>query len=285
MSIELTLPIGKKTTVKNMIFSILRKEYPLKLIEITNYIKKRYGVSVTFQAVRKAVLQLIDEEVLLQQEKEFMINKNWVKQSKNVIDELYLELNQKKGKSNSLDSIQGEVSVFTFNSINEMMKFWQDIIDHWYENFQKGDLAINCYQGAHVWEGLLHLNREHILMERLKKKGIKSYLLTTGNSELDKNLIKFYEKIADLKTQLVASTSNFDKSFYIGTYGHTIVQCQYPEKIVKELNTFFKTNKSFDHLELSKLSDIINQEIEVKLTVIKNEAMAKQINLGIMSQF
>lgn len=284
MSLEISLPLGKKKTVKNLIFSILSKEYPLKLIELTNYIKKRYGVSVTFQAVRKAVFQLIEEGVISQLGKEFIINKTWVKSSKEILDELYLELNSKKSKINSIDSIRGEVSVFSFTSINEMMKFWQSIIHDWFENFKKGDFNINCYQAAHAWEGLLHLDKENILMSKLKKKGIKSYLFTTGNSSLDRNIINFYNKIG-LKTLGVPSNSNFDKSFYIGTYGETIVQCQYPENIVKKLDLFFKKNSNLENLNLHDLSKIVNLSCDVKLTVIKNEAMAKQINQGIIRYF
>ena len=42
MAVEFVLPIGEKTNVKNTVFSILSHEYPLKIIELTNFIKKRY---------------------------------------------------------------------------------------------------------------------------------------------------------------------------------------------------------------------------------------------------
>ncbi len=82
MTLQLTLPLGKNTDVKSLVFTILTKEYPLKLIELTNYIRKRYGKSVTFQAVRKAVLGLMEEEVLQQESYGYSISKEWVKNSK-----------------------------------------------------------------------------------------------------------------------------------------------------------------------------------------------------------
>ena len=45
MAIRITLPFGKDDNVKNLVFSILTKEYPLKIIELTNFIHKRYGRS------------------------------------------------------------------------------------------------------------------------------------------------------------------------------------------------------------------------------------------------
>lgn len=283
MSLELTLPLGKKQTTKNLVFSILTKEYPLKIITLTNYIKKRYGKSVTFQAVRKAVLELVDDGVLIKQDKNFLINKRWVMESKKTLDNLYLEITKEKTKPKNLDSIEGDISVFSFESLNELMKFWQEIINHWFKNFKKGQPNINCYQAAHAWEGILHLDKEKELMGQLKKKGIKSYILSTGNNPLDKNIKKFYNNIG-INMKINSSSSSFDKSYYVGTYGEIIVQAHYPKKIVKELGHFFKKNKSLQNLNLKELSDIVNKRVKIKLTVIKNLEMAKQINNSIISQ-
>jgi len=283
MVLRITLPFGKDDNVKNLVFSILTKEYPLKIIELTNFIRKRYGKSITFQAVRKAILQLVEDGVLLKENNQFSIDKEWVIDGKKQLDILYKELTKEKINPKSIDSIKGEVSVFTFNSLNELMKFWQDLIDDWFVNFKKGEYNINCYQSAHVWEGLLHLDREKKLMGQLKKKGILSYIMSTGNTPLDKNIRKFYRDIG-IKVTINASTSSFDKSYYVGTYGDLIIQSQYPEEIVKDLDHFFKKNKTIKEFNLKELSDIVNKNVKIKLTIIKNLAMAKQINKSIILQ-
>lgn len=282
MTIELTLPFGKKDNIKNLIFSILTKEYPLKIIELTNYIRKRYGKSVTFQAVRKAILQLVEEDILIKEDNKFLINKQWVLESKKTLDSLYLDLTEEKTPK-KVESIKGELTVFTFNSLNELMKFWQDLIDTWFKKFKEGEYNINCYQAAHSWEGLLHLDHEKALMGQLKKKGIKSYILSTGNTPLDRNIRRFY-KMIDVDMQINPSDSLFDKSYYVGTYGDLIIQAKYPHKIVEELEIFFRKNQTIEDLNLKELSDIVNKKIEIKLTVIKNLEMAKQINKSILSQ-
>ena len=193
----------------------------------------------------------------------------------------------KKGNAISnpknIDSIKGEVSVFTFDSLNKMMKFWEDIVDDWFENFKEGDYNINCYQGAHGWEGLLHSDRERTMMGRLTEKGIKSYVLSIGNTPLDRYVWKFYKKTG-LKIVFNPSLSSFDKSYYVATYGETIVQVHYPPEIVEDLEKFFRKNKTIKDLDLHELSEIVNKKQEIKLTVIRNLAMAKQINKSIISQ-
>lgn len=283
MALEIILPFGREGDVKDLVFTILTKEYPLKIIELTNTIRKRYGKSVTFQAVRKALLELVKDGVLNKEGKEFSINKYWVQQSKRIIDELYREICEEKSKPRKTEAIAGEVSVFTFDSLNEMMKFWQELIDDWFRKFKQGDPHVNVYQAAHAWEGLLHLDREKKLMGQLKKKGIVSYILSTGNTPLDKNIRKFYQSIG-VKFFIEHSTANFDKSFYVGTYGDMIVQATYPPEIVKELDGFFKKNKTIEELNLKELSDIVNTEVPIKLTVIKNLKMAEQINKSVISQ-
>ncbi len=281
--LQITVPFGKKDNTKNIVFSILSKEYPLKIIELTNFVTKRYGKSVTFQAVRKAVLELVKDGVLLRENNEFAIRKEWVLESKKALEKLYVDITQEKAKPTGIESIKGEISVFTFDSLNELMKFWEDIIDDWYKNFKEGDYNVNCWQGTHIWEGLLHIDREKSIMEQLRKKRIQSYAISTGSTPLDRNIWKFYTKIG-LKIKLYPSTSSLDKTYYVGTYGDTIVQAHYPKEIVDALEKFFKKNKTIEELDLDELATIVNTKTTIKLTVIKNQAMAKQINKSILAQ-
>lgn len=283
MVLEISLPWSKKGNVEDLVFTILIKEYPLRIIDLMNFIRKRYGKQITFQAVRKAVLQLLENEVLIEQKRRYMLNKEWVLKSKNLIDNIYFELTNPPSKPKNIESIKGEISVFSFNSLNELMKFWQDLIDDWFKKFKKGDYNFNCYQAAHGWEALLHPEIEKKIMEQLKKKGIKSYVLTPSNTPLDKQIKNFYSEIG-VKTYIVPSSSSFDKSYYVGTYGDLIIQCQYPLKIVQMLDDFFKKSKSLYKINLTELSNIVNKKIPMKLTVIKDLAMAKQINHSIISQ-
>lgn len=283
MTLEITLPWTKKGSVEGLVFTILSKEYPLRLIDLMNFIRKRYGKSVTFQAVRKSVLQLIDKGVLVETKHKYQISKEWVLNSKKLIDELHEEIIKDKSKTKTVESIKGEVSVFTFNSIKELMNFWQDIIDDWYKNINKSTYKVNCHQAAHVWEILLLPEIEKKVMHQLKQKNIKSYSLTTSNTLLDRQSAQFYKKLGIINN-IASPSSNFDKSYYVATYGDLIVQTQYPQETVKLLDDFYKKTKSLKDVDLIELSNIVNKKVKCKLTVIKNLAMAKQINKSIISQ-
>jgi hypothetical protein len=270
MSLKLVLPFGQKDTVKDLVFSILVNEYPLKLIELKNIMNKRYAKAVTFQSIRKSVLELLEQGVLIKENYSYKIDKEWVKEAKEKIDVLYQKIYREKTKSPDVDSIGGRVSVFSFENLNDMMLFWQDIIKDWFKNFKKGDKNINCYQAPHAWEALLHLDKEKNLMEKLKIKGIKSYILTTSNTPLDKQIWRFYKNIG-INTGIKPSSKVFDRNYHVGTYGETIVQVKFPEHISKEIDDFFKANKHLEKINLEKLSDVVNKKTSVQMTVIKDE--------------
>lgn len=281
--LEYVVPFGLKKDVKSIVFSILTKEYPLKTIELTNYIRRRYGKDVTFQAVRKAAMALLAEGILLREDNGYRISPAWVKSARQTIDGLHAEicLNQKTKKS--VESIRGEVSVFSFGSLNDMMQFWQDIIDDWANDFKPGDFNLNCYQAAHAWEALLHLDREKEVMEKLQKKGIKSHIVSTGNTPLDRSIQRFYTQIG-VTMHLHPSSSSFDRGYYFGTYGDIIVQTKYPAELVVGLDQFFKKNKTIEDLDLQALSKIVHQKTPIKLTVIRNLEMAKQLNRSLLKE-
>lgn len=283
MNLKISLPLGNKESVKNLVFTILMHEYPLKLIELTNFIRKRYGKSVTFQAVRKAVLELVEEGVIAREEKSFLLNKDWIYEAKKTMDELYQTIYEEKEKPKKFESIGEEVSIFTFDSVGSMMKFWQNLIDNWFSHFKKGDYNLNCYQAAHLWEALLYPDTEQKVMSQLKNKGVVSYVLFTGNTSLDKTTLSFYKKIG-VKVDINPSSTSFDKEYSVGTYGDLVVQTRYPKDFVEELDKFFKKAKKIQDLNINDLSEIINKKNEIKLSVTKNINMAKQINQSIISQ-
>jgi hypothetical protein len=64
----------KPSTTKDAVISILTIEWPLSLRSIFYKIKKQYGYDSTYQAVYKAVKELVEARVLAAKEKQYEIN-------------------------------------------------------------------------------------------------------------------------------------------------------------------------------------------------------------------
>jgi hypothetical protein len=271
---------GTKDSARNLIFTILTKEYPLKTIELMNLIRKRYGRSITFQATRQAALQLVEDGILERVEERFQIRKEWVVESKQFLNDLYDELQNPKTQPSAASEASDDVNVYTFESVNALLLFWEDLITEWGRKRKSGDRSINCYQTFHIWEVLLHPDLERRTMSGLHKRGVTSYAVCMGNTPLDRVVCRFYNKIG-IKTVMSPSQASFDKGYTVATYGELIVQVQYPQRFIKELDAFFKSNTTMEDLELQRLSQIVNRKTPVKLTVIRNPSMAQQINASI----
>ena len=89
---------GKST--KSLIIGILSKNWPLSLKEIHSSIKRLEPKKLTYQAVFKAVNELVEEKVIIKNGKEYLINKEWINEIKtfgNFLEKSYQE-NDKENK-------------------------------------------------------------------------------------------------------------------------------------------------------------------------------------------
>ena len=281
MTLNIEPLFGKKESVKNLIFQILTEQHPLKLIELKNKIIKTYNKSVTFQAVRQATNELETSKILLKKDSLYEINPSWIFEAKKTLQTIEETIITKKIAKQ--ETIKGILNSFSFETINDMQIFWQKLIDNWYENLEKHkNMNINCWQGAHLWEALIHLDTEKKVMQKLKNKGVESYILLTGNTNPDQFTKKFYESIG-IKSH-INKKLNTEDNYYIGTYGDLIVQVYYPKHLHEEINKLFEKTKKFDELNITKLHDIITTKTLIEMTVIKNIDMAKQINNNIINE-
>jgi hypothetical protein len=283
MAIQIVLPFGKKGSVKNIVFSILSREYPLKLIEIKKYVEKQYGKAVTFQAIRKSVIELVNDGVLQKENQKYQIQKAWVLETKKSIDLLYSQLNAGNKNLKKFDSLGDEISVFSFDSIGELMKFWENLIDDWLKRMDVKELPINCYQTSHLWEVLMYPEVEKKIMSQFQKSGIQAHILCTSNTPLDRIAAAFYRKIG-VRVSFNPSSSIFDKEYSVGTYGDLTVQTRYPENLWKQLDLFFRKTRTLEEIDLGVLSELVQAKTEIKLLVSKNKDLAKQINHSIITQ-
>lgn len=67
---------GKST--KKLIVELLGSEWPLSSMKIYNRLKNNYSFSITYQAVYKAICELVEENVLQKEGKEYKINIEWI---------------------------------------------------------------------------------------------------------------------------------------------------------------------------------------------------------------
>ena len=68
--------------VKDAIVNVLRNEWPLSLKEIYFAVVKHYSLAVSHQAVHKALKKLVENKVLVRQERKYCLNIEWIREVK-----------------------------------------------------------------------------------------------------------------------------------------------------------------------------------------------------------
>ena len=80
MIIRALLPKLTPKTVKEKIIVLLASEFPLTVKDLKLKIKSNFNVSVSYQSVHKELNHLISDEIIINDNKKYLLNVEWIKQ-------------------------------------------------------------------------------------------------------------------------------------------------------------------------------------------------------------
>src|SRR3989338_6249167 len=82
--------LTKAKSTKRLIVDLLGSEWPLSSMKVYRRLKNNYGLGITYQAAYKAICELVEDNVLQKDGKEYKINIEWI----NSIEALGRELRE-----------------------------------------------------------------------------------------------------------------------------------------------------------------------------------------------
>ena len=125
MAIDISIPqlISKSKSTKDIIIAILSSEWPLSEKKIYNKAIREHSLNISYQAVHKLLLQLLDDKVLEKQGKEYSLSKDWIKTVKHSAATLDLHYSSKIGVNELKDLHKKDVANLTFIGILELARF------------------------------------------------------------------------------------------------------------------------------------------------------------------
>ncbi len=282
MVLELVIPEseGKKKTTKNMVFSILVDSEAKTLTQLHREIKKKYHVSISFQAVIKSVKYLVEQHVLIRKNKIYSINKDWIFETKTFFDELYTT-HFKVKKPLKKAEFGKEITVYTITNLFELDYLWNELLTNWARKETKDKR--NVWKGKHCWWLIPRLHEEDILHDLFVKQGIKTYNVLTENTVLDKLAVSYYRKKEEHIRINKKIKPNHDSN--VSAFGEFIVKFEIPEEISKKLDVLYFKTKKISDIDLKKVVDIFKENAEIEVIVIKDELLSNKIKEEIISYF
>jgi hypothetical protein len=283
MVFELIIPeLGKKPKrVKDIIISVLIDEYPLTAKRIFNILNKRYGISITFQAVNKSIKILISQGVLQKRGRDLSINKKWVFELRDFVETLQDKCFSERALPSKIGEV-GDTRIYRFNNLLDQDKFWCKLNEKWILEKNEKDKRPTTWWGSHCWWVVGQLDNEDRLVQQMIKYKTHTYWLCKGNTFLDKLASKYYVgKYLHYKS----GDKDSDPSIYIMAMGDYVFESKYPPNILKKLEQFYRKVRKAEDMNLNKIMRILRQKADIKMTVMNNEILANQLRENILSRF
>jgi hypoxanthine-guanine phosphoribosyltransferase len=178
--------IRTKKSVKNLVINTLTTEWPLSIRKIYNRVRGK-GVDVTYQAVFKAVKELIKQGILIEDRKMYAINIGWIKRVQQLVDKIRSNYESRGEPLKRLTDIpisDPRVAKFLSKLGNKIMEY-----------FGKTPGCVIAIEGSGTLFGL----------------GIKLFLLDKGihvnYAEVNRYEPKFYKKDVEGRKVIIVNTT------------------------------------------------------------------------------
>lgn len=263
---------------KDMIILILAEDFPLTLMKIKNLISKRYKKNLTYQGVYKEINKLIEDKIIVKENKEYLLDKEWILRINKSSEKIYLNYNNKNDFSKIFEELKEEGSSKTIilNSIFEVDELLIKLLKN-YNNFFQTNKPILMHYSNNTWPYLYP--RE--LFEIKNSLDNEFYCLVNIESEI-RNWAYDFKKRLGYKVQRVEQRPPYWNFDLIGDF---IFHYIFDKKILKELRDFLEKTNKIKNIDFEELNSIINKKGVFKFIVMNNSEIKENLLNEIKTHF
>jgi len=273
MTLEFILPeMSGKRKVKDLIVSILADEWPLTLKKIYNRVKK-YGKGASYQAVHKALNELIDKKVVEKNRREYKLNIKWIIDIKDFSEKLEKSYEEEKPLSKIKKGF----------SVNTIWELWPIFIEAFKKDIFNSNNKSICYIGHLVLNPQIGSEKQIEDYQELAKK-YKFFMVATSHSLLNKIWKSYWEKLG-VKVKIGAKI-NSNPSIDIFVVGNFIIQIFHPEKVIEKENKLREKVKKISDINMKDIHDIYFKKYgKIHVLVTENKELASKLREKVESLF
>lgn len=258
-------------STKSLIKEILGKDFPLTLKQIHNKIIK----NISYQAVHKIIKELIRENIVEKIDKQYFLNKNWVKEQTDSFSKYYSNYFNISYNPNQLDD-KSKIQMFRFYTLREVLDF---IVNTYVKTKIEDDNNI------YVSVRRLHPLIPPTLIQVIKKlqKNNQIYIICKNKAFTDRWAAKLYSSLGvkvkigvdiPLHNAICVGDSILQYFFFFG------------EKYKEKVHSFSDKFKDQAAQRLIKLTtDIFYRKAEMYLIINKYPFYKIEMKKRIMEEF
>jgi len=178
MPISVTIPaLDKPDTVKDAVISVLAKEWPLSAKQVYNQVK-RMRMEVSYQAVHKTLLGMVDSGVLERTGRDYMISGEWIEETGRFVSSL--KDRYSKGGKNAIDN----ESQFVFHTIYDVDRFMLEMKGRMIDKTTR-EKPLVCLHWSHYWIPIFLEKQVYRKMKDMIKYS-RYYCAVSGDTPVDR---------------------------------------------------------------------------------------------------
>ncbi|MFH1850082.1 MAG: hypothetical protein ABH879_07935 [archaeon] len=263
---DLTTIIGEGT--KARILSLLAAKRSLPARGIYNELRLAYASSISYQAIHKALKELLAQGVLCKKGMRYSISSIW-------IDKIGGFVRAVNDKCNRKVHIFDGMRVITFSNLSSFDRFLFDYEDNYHKS--RPGLPV-CWRSRHYYWPLAY---SKVMFDAQKVKGNReSYKLFLGNSPLDRWTASFYSRLG-VKTRIIDARQ---ESFALAVYGDQVMEINLSEELEAKLGRLYSGKKSISDVDLAGFfAGILEVKGRIKVRLQNSATISGSIRSQILS--
>jgi hypothetical protein len=280
MGFEIFVPtLSKKDkTAKDYIIEIILEEPNLTIRKIENRIKKKYGYSVTYQAVRKAILQFLKEGVLEKKGKTYNLSKKWIDSLSTLCERLNTKVKCKLPYNIIESKNKEDYQVIYFDSLISRRDYLEEFERKIAPTLKK---KMEVMQIPHGYYTALNKAGTKERMRFFNKHKVKIYRAYGGKTFLDRLAASVY-RTCGAKTKTGAKFKGDSWIIVLGDYIFQTFPNRHTRKMDKK---FFSSSFKFDKSYFKTMRDLYHKKCKVKVIIQKNSDLAEHLREQILGYF
>jgi len=268
----------KQGNAKNYIVTLLTEKKPLTVRELQKKVQKEFKYSVSYQAIRKANYQLVEEGVLEKNGKKYSISEKW-------IDEIYfLCRNLKRGHSKYyFESILERIhktrspQYLQFHSLCELKNYIEELEIELIPKLRDR----NVFYILPMTQKGFNFEKVKERMDFYKMNSASLHLLYRSNGPINQLAVQNYT-LCGAKAKIICENS--DNSI-IGVFDDIVFQSFIPIELILKTRQNGSGNGSNLGRRIMDYIEIQNKEANIRALIQRNENFAGLIKQKISPHF
>jgi len=242
---------AKEANSRDAIVNVLSFQWPQSINSILSNVNKNYSLDVSYQAIHKTLQELMQQNVVVKEGKNYLLSSEWIKQLKNF--SISLEKNYLLNKNAFLNIGPMQSASFKLETVAEV----DDFLFQLFEFHKSNEKEILVAHWHHLWWPLFYSGEEYQELKNIALNS-KGYILCNGNSSIDKWCANFYRKLGfGVKTNALYNQSND-----LFVYKDVVVSVYYPLKVQKKIKETYASFKRVEEIPLADSARCLSQRLE-----------------------